>query len=95
MELILSLIIGLLLIFVISCFFVIWNLNRKNEIYEGWVSNFKARADNTWHQMKELDQRQMFESDDEVGIIFVEIRNLIQELDEKLGENLEDDSDES
>jgi hypothetical protein len=35
--------------------------------------------------MKALDEREMFESDDEVGVVFNDIKEILNELNEKLG----------
>lgn len=67
---------------------------RKNEIYESWITNFNDRARKTYDEMKSIDERQMFESDDEVGIIFDEMKNLITELNDKLGELDAEENDE-
>lgn len=60
--------------------YVCWNLLRKNEELEDAINLFYARTNATIKYMRFLDERQMFESDDEVGEVF----KLIDETVEKL-----------
>ena len=56
------------------------------EIYEEWISNFRDQALKTWAHMKMLDDKQMFEKDDDVGILFQDIKSIIQDLNDKTEE---------
>jgi hypothetical protein len=47
-----------------------WNLLRKNEQLEDSINLFYARTNATVRYMRFLDERQIFESDDEVGEVF-------------------------
>jgi len=47
-----------------------WNLLRKNEALEDAINMFYARTNATVKYMRFMDERQMFESDDEVGEVF-------------------------
>jgi len=47
-----------------------WNLIKKNEQLEEVINLFYARTNATVKYMRFLDERQMFESDDEVGETF-------------------------
>ena len=44
-----------------------WNLLKKNEELEDAINLFYARTNATVKYMRFLDERQMFERDDEVG----------------------------
>jgi len=75
--------------------YVNWNLFRKNEKLEdaneesfGWVSSFRESLVLILDRIKELDNKKMFESDDEVGTTFDMIKNEINKL-ENLFENKE------
>jgi hypothetical protein len=57
-----------------------WNLLKKNEELEDAINEFYARTNATVRYMRFMDQRQMFESDDEVGEVF----KLLVETVEKL-----------
>ena len=47
-----------------------WNLLKKNEELEDAINLFYARTNATVKYMRFLDERQMFEKDDEVGETF-------------------------
>ena len=73
------------LLFLTSCY-VIWNLNLKQEMLEDWVSNFMETVEKIQFDLKKIDYRGSFESDDETGVIFDEIKNIIKQLDNFRGE---------
>ena len=73
------------LLFVTSCY-IIWNLTIKIEMLEDWVEQFIQTIDRVNRGLKQADYRGSFESDDEVGFIFKEIKNTIKQLDRFKGE---------
>jgi hypothetical protein len=73
------------LLFVTSCY-IIWNLTVKIEMLEDWVEQFIQTIDRVNRDLKQADYRGSFESDDEVGFIFKEIKNTIKQLDRFKGE---------
>ena len=73
------------LLFVTSCY-VMWNLTVKIEMLEDWVEQFIQTIDKVNRGLKQADYRGSFESDDEVGFIFKEIKNIIKQLDRFKGE---------
>ena len=73
------------LLFVTSCY-VMWNLTVKIEMLEDWVEQFIQTIDRVNRGLKQADYRDSFESDDEVGFIFKEIKNTIKQLDRFKGE---------
>ena len=75
----------LLLSFIASCY-VIWNLTTKQEMLEDWVEDFINAIEKINVDLKQADYRGSFEADDEVGIIFEEIKNIIKQLDRFRGE---------
>jgi hypothetical protein len=87
-------IISTLLIVIITLCFVVWNISNKNEIYEAWIENFSKRANNAYLSMKSIDNKQMFEKDDDVGVVFEEIKMLIEDLNNKLGEEYDENDGE-
>ena len=66
--------------------FVIINLTRKVEQLEEWCELLATRV--TWVQdkFKEIDSKEIFESDDEVGTIFSALKDVSQVLNEVLEE---------
>lgn len=52
------------------------------EMYKDIVLRTKGRIMETYLQMKQLDDKDMFSKDDDVGIAFREILSILQELNE-------------
>ena len=69
-----------LLISILS--YACWNLLKKNEELEEAINVFYARTNATVRYMRFLDERQMFERDDEVGEIF---KLLVETVDKLYG----------
>jgi len=68
------------------------NLLRKNEVVEDVVeeqelliSNIAEKIDESMLKMKEIDRIGSFEADDETGVIFKNIYEIISELEQYYG----------
>ena len=59
-----------------------WNLLKKNEELEDAINLFYARTNATVKYMRFMDERQMFERDDEVGEVF---KLLVESVDNLYG----------
>lgn len=59
-----------------------WNLLKKNEELEDAINLFYARTNATVKYMRFMDERQIFESDDEVGNVF---KLLVESVDNLYG----------
>ena len=57
-----------------------WNLLQKNEELEDAINAFYARTNATIRYMRALDERQMFETDDEVGGVFKLLVQTVESL---------------
>mgnify|MGYP003655168010 FL=1 len=66
--------------------YVIWNLMRKTELLETWVENFTQTIETVQDDLKEIDSTGHFESDDEVGAIFNQIKETVKQLESYRGE---------
>ena len=66
--------------------YVIWNLTKKTEMLETWVEDFTQTIDTVQSDLKKIDYMGSFEADDETGIIFDEIKNIIKQLNKFKGE---------
>ena len=73
------------LLFLASCY-VIWNLNIKLESLEDWVTGFINTIEKVQMDVKKIDYKGYFEADDEVGVIFEQIKTTINQLDRFKGE---------
>jgi len=69
------------LILISLAIFIIRNLLNKNIILEGWVLNLKSDLVNLLDTTRELDEKQLFEKDDEVGVLWQSIISLINKLE--------------
>ena len=68
--------------------YVIWNLFRKTELLETWVEAFTRRIQYIQDDLKNIDSTGHFEADDEIGTIFTGIKEIISDLEETLGEDI-------
>ena len=66
--------------------YVIWNLVTKQEMLEDWIEDFIQSVEKVNFDLKQADYRGSFESDDEVGAIFKQIKEIIKQLDKFKGE---------
>ena len=73
------------ILFVASCY-VIWNLNTKLEYLEDWISDFINTIEKVQSELKKIDYRGSFESDDETGVIFEQIKVTVNQLNRFKGE---------
>ena len=67
--------------------YVIWNLIRKTELLETWVENFTQMIQSVQNELKRIDRLGSFESDDETGAIFKQIKDTVKQLESYVGEN--------
>lgn len=64
------------------------NLIRQNEQLEDrvvdTVYSIRDRVDNALAKMRNLDNREAFEKDDEVGVTFNELKKIVEDLNNEL-----------
>ena len=78
---------------IIAAFILIKRLLAKIRVYEEWILDFKTDVIDTLEQMRAIDKqgtfatslndKGVFESDDQVGGIFKELTTLIEKLNER------------
>ena len=66
--------------------YVIWNLFRKTELLETWVENFTQTIETVQNDLTLIDSTGHFESDDEIGAIFKQIKETVKQLESYKGE---------
>ena len=84
----LEIIIGILSLLVVIFGYTTFNLLRKNERaediifqYNEYLTEFNKQIKFTSERLKKIDARGTFESDDEVGWFFKQIKNLQEGID--------------
>jgi len=75
-------IVGILSLIIIVLGYINWNLLRKLERFEDYIEGLSSTISSISGQLKEVDNSGMFESDDEIGWFFKEIKNLGNRLDQ-------------
>ena len=73
-------------IFILAESYVIWNLFKKTELLETWVEAFTRRIQYIQDDLKNIDSTGHFEADDEIGTIFKQIQDTIDQLSDLKGE---------
>jgi len=80
MEIIL---ITILTIATVALSYAVYNLLQKLESYEDFIEDELKRNEALIQALREIDNRQMFEKDDEVGSIFYQIKETIERFKQK------------
>ena len=70
----------ILLVLLIICLYIIYNLNRKTEQYETWFESIREQVSDTNVKLNEIDVRGSFSSDDEIGFYFKYIQSMQNNL---------------
>lgn len=55
---------------------------KKNEVHEQWIVSLQNRVEEVYTTINQLDERQIFSKDDEVGAVFQQMVDLIASLNE-------------
>lgn len=73
-----ELIIIILVVFLAVAGYTIWNLLNKLEKLEDFMSLQEERDIQLLSTLRDLDSKEMFEKDDEVGSVFDKIKEIIE-----------------
>jgi hypothetical protein len=83
-----NIIVGVLVVLNIVLLVGVRNLLRQNEQLEDTLVEtnafVKAKVQASLDRMRQLDYKQAFEKDDEVGASFTELKKVVEELNEDL-----------
>jgi len=82
MDILIVTIIVLLLIVIGSLTYACFNLVKKLEVYEEWVTRFRTESDSLYSRLKMVDDKNLFEKDDDVGFVFSEVVRITKEFNE-------------
>jgi hypothetical protein len=69
--------------------YVIWNLTRKTELLETWVEDFTQTIETVQNDLEVIDVKGSFKADDEVGTIFEQIKETVNQLESYRGEDVD------
>jgi len=71
---------------IISAALLILVLIGQNKIdtYERWIVEFRDDVTDVYTQLKKIDEQNVFERDDEVGVVFLDIVTLISKLNTRI-----------
>jgi hypothetical protein len=64
----------------IILFLIIKKCLSKIDILEGWILTFKNNIESLYKNLKSIDERGMFEKDDDVGVLFLQIHDIIKNV---------------
>ena len=73
-----ELIITILIVFLAAAGYTIYNLLNKLEKYEDFIDLQEQNNITLLETLQNIDSKQMFEKDDEVGSLFTQIKDTIQ-----------------
>lgn len=76
----------MILFFTTSCAlaYACFNMIKKIEVYEDWLSFFRTEVDEVYNKMKSVDDRNLFEKDDDVGFVFAELLRISKEFKDRI-----------
>ena len=75
---------GLLMFMLI---YVCFNLYKKVRVYEEWVDNVRVSVNKLQNDIQTVDEKKLFEKDDDVGFVYESVSSLVQKLDIMVGED--------
>ena len=78
-----------LLISLVTNIFLFISLRRAFftiDILEAWLVDFKGLVNNVYKKLKDVDNRGIFEKDDDVGFLFSDIVNIIKITNERIND---------
>jgi cell division protein FtsL len=71
----------LILVFIIlSLVYAVYNLLSKVERYEDFIEQQELNNQTLLETLRRIDSKQMFEKDDEVGSLFVQLKDIITQF---------------
>ena len=85
----------LLLISTILNIFLVISLKKafnQIDLLENWLVDFKYLVKNTYNKLKSIDDRGIFVKDDDVGVLFTDLLNIVELTNKRIQT---DDNDKS
>lgn len=88
MIILLSILLGISITLSIVLGYIIYICQNKIDIYEQWIVEFKNDVNDVYQDLKVVDDKNIFEKDDDVGMIFSELYKIIQKLNQRIESNV-------
>jgi hypothetical protein len=73
-----EILLGIIIVLFLTALYIVRNLLTKLEKYEEFIEKETQRNQALLEALRQIDNRQMFEKDDEVGSIFYQIKETIE-----------------
>ena len=70
-----------LFLVIVSLLYGILNILKKLEYYEEFIINIKEKYQQLLNTIKEIDSKELFEKDDDVGGVFIQIKEEIESFE--------------
>ena len=78
-----EILLGICIVTFIIGAYIVRNLIKKIERLEDWVENYTEKIHIAYSEMKLLDDRGIFEADDEVGDVFSKLKDVTEQLNQE------------
>jgi diketogulonate reductase-like aldo/keto reductase len=88
----LEFLLGTAVVIIAALGYACWNMLQKNETLENAINIYHARTWAAVREMRMLDSREIFENDDEVGSVFKQLVECVEELDAFVTETVDGDT---
>lgn len=62
-------------------------IEKLNTELGKWVIDFRKLVSNVYKKLKSVDERGMFEKDDDVGFLFQEMLSIVDECNKRISDN--------
>lgn len=66
---------------ILALLYGIFNVIRKIEYYEGFILDRRLKYEQLLKTIREIDSKELFEKDDDVGAVFTQIKDEIESFE--------------
>lgn len=84
MEWLLISIIAVFGIVILVLGYACYNLLKKLDVHEEWVLHFRSEVNQMYDRLKAVDDRNLFDKDDDVGGTFSDILRICKEFNDRV-----------
>jgi hypothetical protein len=70
-----------LFLIILALLYGIFNVIRKIEYYEGFILDRRLKYEQLLKTIREIDSKELFEKDDDVGAVFTQIKDEIESFE--------------